>query len=149
MNKNDFIKWTSVDNEGEFEHSGRVESVSANMIYLETDHGLMGIPKTDGNFESIEPFEIKRNDPMSKKNATAKTANKSEKKAAAPKKVVAKKEGVSKADQALEIVRQNPKAARKELIQMFVDQLGMSIAGASTYVYNAKKKLAEQVEQAA
>lgn len=39
----------------------------------------------------------------------------------------------SKKERALEIRAANPNATRKELIAMFVEQLGMTAAGASTY----------------
>lgn len=39
----------------------------------------------------------------------------------------------SKKDRALELKAANPNATRKELIQMFVEQLEMTPAGASTY----------------
>ncbi len=41
--------------------------------------------------------------------------------------------GQSKKDRALALKAANPNATRKELIQMFVEQLGMTPAGASTY----------------
>lgn len=41
--------------------------------------------------------------------------------------------GKSKKDRALEIKAANPNATRKELIAMFVEQLEMTPAGASTY----------------
>ena len=39
----------------------------------------------------------------------------------------------SKKERALELKAANPEASRKELIQMFVEQLNMTPAGASTY----------------
>lgn len=47
--------------------------------------------------------------------------------------VPAGNEGGSKKARALAIKATNPNATRKELIAMFVDQLGMTPAGASTY----------------
>ena len=41
--------------------------------------------------------------------------------------------GTSKKDRALAIKAANPEASRKELIQMFVEQLEMTPAGAGTY----------------
>lgn len=48
---------------------------------------------------------------------------------------------MSKISQAVAIVAANPQASRSELIQMFMDQLSMSKAGATTYYYNATKDL--------
>lgn len=46
---------------------------------------------------------------------------------------------MSKIDQAKALVAANPQASRSELIQMFMEQLSMSKAGATTYYYNATK----------
>ena len=59
---------------------------------------------------------------------------------AAPAKTKEKK--VSKVDLAADIVRANPKATRAELIVMFMQELSMSKAGASTYVQLARKRVA-------
>ena len=48
---------------------------------------------------------------------------------------------MSKIDQAIEIVKADPTASRKDLVAKFVSELGMTPAGASTYVANARKKV--------
>jgi hypothetical protein len=50
-----------------------------------------------------------------------------------PSTTVTKTGGESKKMRALRIIAAHPNATRKELIQMFVEQLGMTPAGASTY----------------
>ena len=47
--------------------------------------------------------------------------------------------GISKIEMAKRIVEGNPNASRKEIIEMFIDRLGMSKAGATTYAYNIMK----------
>lgn len=47
---------------------------------------------------------------------------------------------VTKMDQAVEIVKNNPKATQSQLVDMFVNILGMTTAGAKTYSYTARKK---------
>ncbi len=47
---------------------------------------------------------------------------------------------MSKIDQAVEIVKANPEISRGDLIARFIGDLGMTKAGASTYVVNARKK---------
>jgi hypothetical protein len=47
--------------------------------------------------------------------------------------------GISKIEMAKRIVEGNPNASRKEVIEMFIDRLGMSKAGATTYAYNIMK----------
>jgi hypothetical protein len=60
---------------------------------------------------------------------------------------------ITKTAQAKQIVEANPEASRSELVQMFMAQLGMSKAGATTYGYNlakgAAKRVKKVVEQAA
>lgn len=50
-----------------------------------------------------------------------------------------KSTGATKFDQAVVIARQNPEADRKTLINLLVDQLKMTPAGASTYASTARK----------
>lgn len=47
--------------------------------------------------------------------------------------------GVSKVSLAAEIIKQNPTASRSQLIQLFMTQLSMTKAGATTYYYNLNK----------
>ncbi len=47
----------------------------------------------------------------------------------------------SKADRALAIYQAAPDKSRKVIIALFIDQLGMTSAGAATYLQNIKKKL--------
>jgi hypothetical protein len=49
--------------------------------------------------------------------------------------------GATKADRAVEIISSNKKLARVNLITLLQEELGMSKAGATTYYYNAMKKL--------
>lgn len=65
---------------------------------------------------------------------------KAAKPAPAPKEAKAK--GVTKADMALELLKQNPGITNAELMQMFMDQLQMTKLGARTYVYNVRKQVA-------
>ncbi|CAB5220597.1 hypothetical protein UFOVP245_1 [uncultured Caudovirales phage] len=46
---------------------------------------------------------------------------------------------MSKLERAIAIVKSNPSASRGDLIGMFMSQLSMSKAGATTYYYNASK----------
>ena len=46
---------------------------------------------------------------------------------------------MSKLERAIAIVKSNPSASRGDLIGMFISQLSMSKAGATTYYYNASK----------
>lgn len=48
------------------------------------------------------------------------------------------RQGLTKRQIAESIVAENPVASRGEIIQMFIDQAGMTKAGAATYYYNIK-----------
>lgn len=50
---------------------------------------------------------------------------------------------MTKFDKAYKIFLIDPTASRKQFIQTFVEELGMSSAAASTYHYNCKKKYSE------
>ena len=54
---------------------------------------------------------------------------------------------MTKVAQAKTIVESNPEASRSELVQMFMAQLGMSKAGATTYGYNLAKGAAKRVKK--
>lgn len=54
---------------------------------------------------------------------------------------------MTKTAQAKQIVEANPEASRSELVQMFMAQLGMSKAGATTYGYNLAKGAAKRVKK--
>lgn len=53
---------------------------------------------------------------------------------------------MTKQEQATQIVASNAGKARKEIIELIRTELGMTDAGASTYYYNATKKLASIVK---
>ena len=50
-----------------------------------------------------------------------------------------KRSGVTKLDQARELFKSNAKLSRENMIGLFMEQLQMSRAGATTYYYNAQK----------
>lgn len=56
-----------------------------------------------------------------------------------PKAVRAKRTGATKLDQARALFKENIKLSRVNMIGLFMDKLGMSRAGATTYFYNAQK----------
>ena len=53
-----------------------------------------------------------------------------------------KNKGPTKKERALAIMKKNPGLARKEYIEMFMTEIGMTKAGAGTYYFNCKKALA-------
>lgn len=54
---------------------------------------------------------------------------------------------MTKVQAAKQIVESNPEASRSELVKMFMEQLGMSKAGATTYGYNLAKGAAKRVKK--
>jgi hypothetical protein len=82
--------------------------------------------------KNFDPTNIKEIDMAAKKNATKKVEKTSKAK---------KDTGPSKMDLALEFYKKNPKAERKDLIKHFVDKIGLTKAGASTYVTLVRAKL--------
>jgi hypothetical protein len=55
---------------------------------------------------------------------------------------------MTKVAQAKQIVEAHPAATRSELVKMFMEQLSMSKAGATTYGYNLAKNAAKRVRKA-
>ena len=68
-----------------------------------------------------------------------KVTSKVTKKGAVPAKMKAKRSGVTKLDQAKALFKANVKLSRENMIGLFMEQLQMSRAGATTYFYNAQK----------
>ena len=56
---------------------------------------------------------------------------------------------ITKKEMAEKIVNDNPNATRKEIIELFISQLGMSKAGATTYAYNLSKGTGKVAKKAA
>lgn len=56
---------------------------------------------------------------------------------------------ITKLEMAKKIVSENAGASRKEIIELFMTQLGMSKAGATTYAYNLSKGEAKPVKKKA
>lgn len=66
-------------------------------------------------------------------------ANKTTKSKPAPKRSVSSTSGMSKKARAEKLYTTNRQLSRKDVIDIFVDQFGLTPAGASTYYYNCKK----------
>jgi len=133
LKKNMFVRWTSMDDEGLFSYRGKITKLSPTKIEITTmTDGVITLDVDDGTFHKIAkpknweaPKGVKR--PAKKKTVTR-----------------AKRTGVSKKDTAIQMyadvmadIGQAP--TRQEMISKFVKELGMSIAGASTYAAMAKK----------
>lgn len=121
LNIGDTVKWIT----DEDTVIGVVLSVG-DRIELKTAYGLMEMPCTDGKFvKTNETVPVRKVD-----DAVVKTAATTTKK---------KLEAGSKIAQAVELYKNNREASRQELINLFVDKLGMTPAGASTYASQVKK----------
>lgn len=125
MHPGDFIKWTSEDEEGKFSHVGQVISSNDTWIEMKTEYGTMCFRRKDGTVEPHAPVEFKN-----------KSDSKPKPTVDAPKRDV--KAG-SKLERCIEVYKTMRNATRKELIAAFVEQVGMTEAGASTYAAQVKK----------
>lgn len=128
---NKFVKWTQKDEHGKFSHVGQVTASTISTVTMDV-HGLVGLltlDKDDGTFtKASKPAGW--NTPSS----TVAVVPKPKKAARAP-------GSGTKLDQVVALVRANQCHTRKEYIDLIVDQIGMTPAGASTYYSNAKKVL--------
>lgn len=92
-------------------------------------------------FGTIYPgFPEDLEQPKAKKRI-AKVTDKVTKKGKVPAKTKAKRtsKGATKLDQAKALFAANSSLSRAEVIELFMTELGMSKAGATTYFYNAQK----------
>jgi hypothetical protein len=123
MHAGDFIKWTSEDEDGKFSHVGQIISQNDVWIEFQTVHGVMFVQRNDGKFEPHAPIKLAVTD---KPKAGLDQ----------PKRDV--KSG-SKLERCLTIYKRMKEASRKDLIAAFVDEVGMTQAGASTYAAQVRK----------
>ena len=135
MQIGDFVKWTSTDESGTFSHRGQVIDLTDTIVVLNTTEGRMGVRLEDGKFTKTRKFDLPDVQPVVKPKARK---TKSKKTGAAKRPSGQPREG-SKLAQAIEIAKSLETVDRKTLIAAFVDQLGMTPAGASTYASNVKK----------
>lgn len=132
MKIGDSIKWTATDESGKFSHVGVVEKVNEKWVDFRTKKdGLMSIRLVDGTFEVVQVADTSLDTSVvsEKPNATSPSVARTG----------------SKLERAILLVKANPEATPAQLKQMFIDQLEMTTAGAQTYVYTARKAVANAV----
>ena len=134
MKKGDFIKWTSSEDNKKFSHYGQLIWHKDGMIKMDDTYGgMMTFPDTDGTVKVV------------KKLPSGLSVEKSEGQYIPPpitkKRKVRTTGGPTKKQKSLELYKANIELSRKEMIELFCDELEMTPAGATTYVYNCKKEL--------
>ena len=135
--KNSFIKWSSSDDEGSFSIIGEVIEVTDEFIKFIDNEGIVyGIPKDDGQFTINKKPKNWKNNIVNIETIIPKTIPTKTKRTRSS-------NGVTQLDRVVELLRNNSTLItnRKKAMDEIVKQLGMSLAGASTYFSNAKKQL--------
>lgn len=131
LKKGSFVRFTANDpRDGKFSFVGQITAVTPETVSMEAEapYGTVGVENDPSKFTvARKPRGWKTPEPVV---APAK-AKKS-------KKTRAKRSG-TKLDEVVVLVRENADLSRKELIALVVDKIGMTPAGASTYVSNARK----------
>ncbi|RLC84248.1 MAG: hypothetical protein DRI37_09270 [Chloroflexi bacterium] len=133
--KDQFIKWTSNDDGGKFNHVGQVVSNDTELVTMMTAVGQMEISVDDGTFTSAtKPKNWGERTPapvVVKVEPVTPQPERNRREAGQP----------SKKEQAMIIYNDvfGRGHGKKITIQRFMDVLGMSKAGASTYFYNCAK----------
>lgn len=130
MKAGEFAKWSATDDEGSFSHVGLIKSVNNAWTTIITKDGEMSFRLQDGTLEPHAAVDLKVK--------LEKVIEKAEKTTTPS----VKRTG-TKLEGAIEIVKANVNASRKDLIELFCTQLGMTPAGASTYVNTARKAVTE------
>lgn len=124
MHAGEFIKWTGKDEDGTFSHIGQILSVNDVWVEFQTREGKMCVKRTE-KLELHAPIDLGKSAEQKAKPTLDQ-----------PKRDV--KAG-SKLDRCIEVYKTMRGATRKELIAAFVEQVGMTEAGASTYAAQVKK----------
>ncbi len=122
-----FVRWTSIDDEGEFSHVGQVAAVSKTHVTLDTAHGVWSIELDDGTFTNARKprtWNMRNEAPL-------KTVSRA---VPAP-----KRELSARMLEVVKVVRANPGLSRKEYVVLLAAECSMSEAGASTYYNTARK----------
>jgi hypothetical protein len=135
---NSFVKWTGED--GGFSYVGQIKHFDGETYSIDTEYGIMGVPKDDGRIEQVSKPDWWQSDVIT-------VTPVSDAKPKAPRKKSKRQRlkggGPTKLDQVVHLLEGNPALLnnRKDAIVSIVEQLGMTPAGASTYYSNAKKRL--------
>ena len=138
--RDDFVHWTGTDQDGNFSHVGQVMSCSDENLEFATPHGVITVTIDDGNFRHISrPQGWSTELPKATKKPVKTSHTKPDTKTTT---TISVKSG-SKKEKALDIYKQmmdnNTHPIRSEVIQVFMNDLDMTKAGASTYHSMAKK----------
>ena len=148
LSKGNFIKWSDTDEEGSFSYVGQVLKVANKVVtFMLPNGGEISVPTNDGTFTKAKK-PAKWNVKAEPTKRTATIGRTSVQKAVTRAKRVTG--GPSKKDQAIDLYKQfysqsdGIHMARKDAIQMFVEQLDMTPAGASTYVAMVRKIVTQQ-----
>lgn len=135
VSKGKFVRYSDKDEQGSFSYVGKVVSLKKEMVSMSIpDVGVLTVPYEAEKF-SVAKKPRKWDEPkavvkpkVEVKTKTVKTATKVQK-------------GSAKLDAVVEIVKQSDGLTNKQLVAQVMEEVGMTIAGARTYIYNARKKI--------
>ena len=136
-----FVKWTGKDEQGSFSYEGKVVSVGKLIQFEDERGGVYAIPKDDGKWKrikSIKDWEEKKQQWIDKQqDVIARMEQKAAKVEQKDKRVVVPRTGkVTKKQRGKEIYQQMAGRANQAIIEKLMEELGMTLAGARTYVSN-------------
>jgi len=136
MQVDDFVRWTGSDEEGEFSHVGQVYYIKNEMVALRTQHGVIHVPAEDGAFKVVDKPKDWNLSVVKTKRPTTASPNLPKTRKGQKR----KKNGPTKIDLIVELLRKDPPSSRKDAIEKIVAAGISTPAGASTF-YNTAKKL--------
>lgn len=128
----DCIKWTQTDEKGEFVHQGQVVVLDETKVSFRTSIGVMTVDYTVGSFEKIKNWKLEDNAPRILVTATRE-----------PTEIVQRRRELktdTKLAKAQELYQKLEDKSRKAVIKAFIENLGLTPAGASTYQAICKRK---------
>lgn len=145
----DFVKYTNIAEDGEpFVVRGEVTKIDERLgiVHMDAEHpyNICALELEPERYEVIKkPTSFVSANIRYKDKKRAKTINKTgntDKAFKRPQTSKKPKTG-SKREKVIELVKTHPSLSRKEQIAMVVEKIGMTPAGASTYVSEARKHL--------
>ena len=143
MAKGDFVRWTAVDESGEFSYVGQVIADSKTGLFMQTAEGEMYVPKDDGVITAA-----RKPKGWAGKTVAVATAPKAEKKVAAPKaerKAPAATKGPRKGSrvaEAVAVLSEVDRGAlnRQQMIAILKEKLGIEDHKKASGLYQAAIK---------
>lgn len=124
MNKGDKVRWNFTDDDGEYSYTGTITRIADNRFWMKTATGKVSSTLDDGTFTVISKGNVVEDNTPPPVKKTSR-----------------KKNGPTKVDLIVDLLKADPPTSRKDAIEKIVAAGISTPAGASTFYNQAKKML--------